>query len=113
MHPSALNCPQPIGRRLTAAVISGFVVAALTHILTVLIFFISNGAAAANIVPISDYFVPASLLLFVLYTVASLLGANRIRPVAFAAGLVAGVVATFLGTLYAVAIAGPLTPEAV
>ena len=113
MYPSALNCPQPTGRRLTAAVISGFVVAALTHILTVLIFFISNGAAAANIVPISDYFVPASLLLFVLYTVASLLGANRIRPVAFAAGLVAGVVATFLGTLYAVAIAGPLTPEAV
>lgn len=113
MHSSALNRPMPVGRRLTAAVISGFVVVVLTHLATVLVFFVSNGAAAANIVPISDYFLPASLLLFVLYSVASFLGSNRLWPVAGVVGLVAGVVATFLGTLYAVAAAGPVTPEAV
>ncbi len=113
MHLSALNRPLPIGRRLAAAVISGFVVAAVTHLVSVLVFFVSNGAAAANIVPISNYFLPTSLLLFVLYSIASFLGANRIRPIAFAVGLVAGVLATFLGTLYAVAAAGPVTPDAV
>jgi dimethylargininase len=105
--------PLPTGRRLAAAVISGFVVAALTHVVTVVVFFVANGAVAANIVPISDYFVPASLLLFVLYSVASFVGAHRNWPVAFAVGLVTGLIATFLGTLYAVSIAGPLTPEAV
>ena len=113
MHPSALNRPLPTGRRLATAVISGFVVTAVTHLVTVLVFFVSNGAAAANIVPISDYFLPASLLLFVIYSVASFLGANRMWPIAFGGGLIAGVIATFLGTLYSVAIAGPLTPEGV
>ena len=113
MHPSALNRSLPAGRRIATAVISGFVVTAVTHLVTVLVFFVSNGAAAANIVPISDYFLPASLLLFVLYSVASFLGANRRWAIAFGGGLIAGVIATFLGTLYAVAIAGPLTPEGV
>ncbi|MDJ0334235.1 dimethylarginine dimethylaminohydrolase [Salinibacterium sp. G-O1] len=113
MHLSALNRPLPTGRKIAAAVISGFVVAAVTHLVSVLVFFVSNGAASANIVPISDYFVPSSLLLFVLYSVAAFLGANRMWPIALGAGLVSGMAAAFLGTLYAVAVAGPLSAEAV
>ncbi|WP_309615022.1 dimethylargininase [Salinibacterium sp.] len=111
MHSAINSRPLPLGRRLAAAVISGFVVATVTHLVTVLVFFVSNGATAANIIPISDYFLATSLVLFVLYSVAAFLGANRLWPVAFGAGLIAGVVSTFLGTLYAVAAATPLTAE--
>ena len=111
MHSANNSRPLPLGRRLAAAVISGFVVATVTHLATVLVFFVSNGATAANIIPISDYFLATSLVLFVLYSVAAFLRANRFWPVAFGAGLVVGVASTFLGTLYAVAAATPLTAE--
>ena len=44
MHSAINSRPLPLGRRLVAAVISGFVVAVVTHLVTVLVFFVSNGA---------------------------------------------------------------------
>ncbi|MBC7591233.1 MAG: dimethylarginine dimethylaminohydrolase [Salinibacterium sp.] len=113
MHSLSPTRPLPLGRRIAAAVISGFTVAVLTHLVAVLVFFVANGAAAANIIPISDYFLPSSLVLFVLYFGAALLGANRWWPISFGVGLVVGLISTFLGTLFAVATAGPVTAEGI
>ena len=41
---------------LATALLAGFAVAFLTHIVVVLAFFATNGATAANIPAISDYF---------------------------------------------------------
>lgn len=100
--------PLTFGRRAAAALITGFVVAVTTHVVTLLVFFTANGAASTNIVPISDFFLPVSLVLFVLVTVAAALGATRTWYAALGAGLVSGVLAAVIGTI--IGVVGKGTP---
>jgi len=87
------------GRRVAAALITGFVVAVVTHLIVLLVFFTANGAASTNIVPISDFFLPVSLVLFVLVTIAAALGATRTWYASLITGFVAGVLAPVIGTI--------------
>ena len=98
--------PLTLTRRLAAAVLSGFAVAALTHLATVFVFFVTNGAAAENLVAINDFFVVSTLVLFVLAVIAAFAGANRHWAIALAAGLVAGALAAAVGTTVAVIASG-------
>jgi dimethylargininase len=106
--------PLSLGRRAAASLVTGFVVAVATHVAVVLVFFTANGAASANIVPISDFFLPVSLVLFVLVAVAAALGAMRTWYAALGAGLAGGILAAFLGTIYGVVSKGtPFGPNVV
>jgi dimethylargininase len=87
------------GRRAAAAVVTGFVVALTTHIVVLVVFFTANGAASTNIVPISDFFLPVSLVLFVLVAIAAALGVTRTWYASLIAGFVAGVLAPVVGTI--------------
>jgi dimethylargininase len=94
--------PLSLGRRIAASLITGLGVAAVAHLATVLVFFASNGASAANIVPISNYFLPGSLALFVLASLASYLSANRFWFTAAIGGLIAAIIAAAVGTSYGI-----------
>jgi dimethylargininase len=98
MHTRPLTLP----RRLVASALVAVAVAAVVHAVTVFVFFVTNGAAAENIVPVSNYFAPSTLILALLVFAAALVGAFRTWWGALAAGLVAGVAATALGTVWAV-----------
>jgi dimethylargininase len=106
MASATRNLPVTLARRAAAALISGFAVAAVTHIAIVVAYFIANGSAAANTVPISDYFLPASLVLFVLYSIAAFLWANRHWMIAFLVGLLTGAIAAALGIAYGIVAGG-------
>lgn len=94
--------PLTFGRRAAAALVTGFAIAAATHLVTVLVFFTANGAASTNLVPISTFFGPASLVLFVLAVVACALGAMKRWYFALLAGVVAGLIAAIVGTVITV-----------
>ena len=94
--------PISLSRRILAAVAAGLA----THAATVVVFFATNGAAGANLIPVSNYFAPATGLLMVLLFVAGLLGAFRTWWGALIAGLVGGVGASVLGTVIAIAASG-------
>lgn len=96
------NRPLSSARRVAASLVTGFGIAAVVHLAILLVFFTVNGASSANIVPISDYFLPATLTLFVLASLAVVLGALRTWYFALLAGLVAGILAAFAGTAYGI-----------
>ena len=101
-------------RRIGAALAAGLAVAIVTHVVTTLIYFVTNGASAENLAPISDVFAPGSLVLFILASLAFVLGAARRRWIAAVAGLVAASIAGVLGALFRIATSGtPLVPEVV
>lgn len=98
--------PLTLGRRVAAALVTGFVVAVTTHVVVLVVFFTANGAASTNIVPISDFFLPVSLTLFVLVSIAAGLGAMRTWYATLASGFVAGVLAAVIGTVIGVVAKG-------
>lgn len=98
--------------RVFASLASGLAAAALAHVITVLAFFVANGAAPGQLLPVSDFFFLSSAMLFVLLSLAAYLGANTFRYTALAAGAVAGVLAAILGTLFTYLLAGnPVVDE--
>ena len=113
MTARTLTRPLPAGRRIAAALLTGFVVAVVTHVAVVLAFFSVNGATAANIPAISDYFTETSLVLLVLVAVAALLGLLRRWAIAAVVGLVASILAALVGTTLGVLQSGAAwTPDA-
>ena len=104
-------------RRIAAALVVGFAIAAATHLASILSYYggffaasQTNSGGAPSIVPLSDYFLPLSLILFVLLAIAAALGAMRTWYWAALAGLVAGVIAAFGGSAYGTISAGtPMT----
>ncbi|MCU1410666.1 MAG: dimethylarginine dimethylaminohydrolase [Rhodoglobus sp.] len=113
MTARTLNRPLPVARRIAAAILAGFVVAVVTHVTVVLVFFSVNGATAANIPAISDYFTETSLVLLVLVAVAALLGLLRRWAIAAVVGLVASILAALVGTTLGVLQSGAAwTPDA-
>jgi dimethylargininase len=91
---------------VAAALVSGLGVALVAHAVTVLVFFVVNGSATANLVPISNFFLPASLVLFVLASVAASLGANRSWWTAVLSGLLTGALAASFGTGFGIVSTG-------
>jgi dimethylargininase len=96
----------PIARRLLASLVVGIAVALTVHVANLLALFVANGSASANILPISNYFLPMSFVLFVLIALAAALGANRYWFTALAAGVLAGVLAVTAGLSYTVVSGG-------
>ncbi|CAN5201479.1 hypothetical protein BH11ACT4_BH11ACT4_00990 [soil metagenome] len=104
--------PLTAGRRAAASLVTGFAVALATHVVTLVVFFTANGAASTNIVPISDFFLPVSLSLFILVSIAAALGAMRTWYWALLAGIVGGVLAAVIGTVIGVMSKGtPFTAD--
>ena len=104
--------PLPLGRRLAAALIAGFAVAFVSHLAVVFVFFLTNGATAANLPAISNYFTASTLVLFVLASIAAVAGLLRRTSVAAVTGLVVGVLAALAGTSYGIVSTTAWTSEA-
>ncbi len=98
--------PITLSRRILAAALAALAAGLATHVATVVVFFATNGAAGANLIPVSNYFAPATGLLIVLLFLAGLLGAFRTWWGALLAGVVVGVGASVLGTVIAIAASG-------
>jgi dimethylargininase len=102
----------PLLQRLTAALVSALAVAALTQVGTALLFHATNGALSAQLQSISDFFIPSSLVLFVLIAAAALLGAYRRWYITLPVALVVAVLASLAGTVIVFVRGGnPLTAE--
>jgi dimethylargininase len=96
----------PFLQRLTAALVSALAVAALTQAATALLFHATNGALSAQLQSISDFFIPSSLLLFVLAAAAALLGAYRRWYIMVPVAIVIAVLTSLVGTIIVFARAG-------
>jgi dimethylargininase len=92
--------PLTLGRRFTASIVTGLSIAIASHLVTVFVFFVTNGSAATNISPISNFFLPSSVVVFLLSAIAASIGALRTWYWALAAGVIAGLVGAFAGTVY-------------
>jgi dimethylargininase len=102
----------PFLQRLTAALVSALAIAALTHAATALLFHATNGALSTQLQSISDFFIPSSLLLFVLAAAAALLGAYRRWYIMLPVALVIAVLTSLAGTVIVFVRSGnPLTSE--
>jgi dimethylargininase len=112
--PRTPSAPISLTRRLAAALISGFGTAAITYVATILVFFAASGSTSDNLLPISNFFLPAALVLFLLMAVATALGANRFWFITAGIGIVAGIIAALAGTALGVATSGSAwTPEVI
>ena len=89
----------PFLQRLTAALVSALAVAALTQAATALLFHATNGALSTQLQSISDFFIPSSLLLFVLMAAAALLGIYRRWFITLPATLFIAVLTSLAGTV--------------
>ena len=98
--------PITLSRRLLGAALAAVATGLVTHAVTVVVFFATNGAAAANLIPVSNFFAPSTGLLIVLLFIAGILGAFRTWWGALLAGLVGSVGASLLGAVVAVAASG-------
>ncbi|HWD61037.1 MAG TPA: arginine deiminase family protein, partial [Humibacter sp.] len=90
------------GRKIVAAVLTGFVVALLVHVGTVVLTneaFLLQGAGWAAIVSLSGFFTLASVFTFVLLAAASLFDALSTWWGALITGLVTGVIATTIDSM--------------
>jgi dimethylargininase len=94
-----MNLRVPFLQRLTAALVSALAVAAITQVATTLVFHATNGALSAQLQSISSFFAVSSLTLFVLLTIAALLGAYRRWFILLPVALLLSVIASLAGTV--------------
>ncbi|MDZ4044251.1 MAG: dimethylarginine dimethylaminohydrolase, partial [Rhodoglobus sp.] len=95
-----------VSRRLAASALTALATTLAVLAAVVLVFFVTNGAAAANLGPLATYFLPSALVLLALLFLAALLGAFRTWWGAVVAGVVGGVLASVLGTVYTIVASG-------
>jgi dimethylargininase len=97
-------------RRFIAAVLSALAAAAAAQLATVFVFFATNQANPTQLDPINNYFLPSSLLFFVLLVIGGLLGAFRSWWVALVIAAIAAPISSFIGTIVVAARQGaPIT----
>ncbi len=97
------------GRKIAASVLSGFLVALLVHVGTVVLSneaFLLQGAGWAAVLSLSGFFTLASAFAFVLLAVAALFDAFATWWGALITGLVVGVVATTLDAMIYLSVNG-------
>ncbi len=85
-------------RHIVASVVSALVVAVITHVATMLSFFVGANPQSAVLVEISSFFIPATLFLLVFLIVFGLAGALRRWPTALIAGVASPILAALFGT---------------
>ena len=108
-----MHTPSPsFARRLIASIIAGVGAAVVVHASVVFLYFVSNGATGETLVALSNYFLPASLALAVLFVIAGILGAFRTWWGSLIAGLVGGIAASSLGVVYTVVTTSQWSDEA-
>lgn len=95
-----------VSRRLAASALTALATTLAVLAAVVLVLFVTNGAAAANLGPLATYFLPSALVLLALLFLAALLGAFRTWWGAVVAGVVGGVLASVLGTVYTIVASG-------
>lgn len=101
-------------RRLIAAGLAALAVAAITQNVTGLAFFIGNDFAEAILWQAAEFFIGATIILFVLLALAGVLGFVAKRRYAWVAGLVASVIAAIFGMMIQAASQGAaFTPDVV
>ncbi len=93
-------------RRIAAGVAAGFTSAAVTHFLCLFVFFLASAANPEAFRQLNDYFLPSSLLLFVLLSLIAVFDGLRRWYIAIPAALVAAVLAAFAGTTIALGATG-------
>ncbi len=89
-------------RRIAGSIAAALVAAVVAHIATVLVFFAVSGADASSFVQLSDYFVPSSLLLFLLLAVVAGFDGFRHWYVAIPLAILAALLAALFGSLFSV-----------
>ena len=92
-----LPAPLTPVRRLSASLVTGAAVALVTHVVTVLIFFVVGSADPAALAGLTSVFLPSTLILFILIAVAASVGAFRSWPTTLGAGLISSLVAALIG----------------
>jgi dimethylargininase len=85
-------------RPLIASVVTALLVAAITHLATMLSFFVGSDPQALVLLQINNFFVPATLVLLVLVFVFAIATRPHRWYTAAVAGLVSGVLAALVGT---------------
>jgi len=98
------SLPQP--RRILASVATALLVALTAHLATALAYFISYDFAASAFARINLYFLPSSVIAFVVLAVLAYLGAFTRWYLALPAGFIAGVIGAFFGTMISIAQTG-------
>lgn len=89
-------------RRVAGSLAAAIVAAVVAHVATVLVFFAAGGADAASFSQLSDFFLPSSLLLFLLLAVIAGLDGFRRWYVAIPLAILAALLAALFGSLISV-----------
>lgn len=89
-------------RRIAGAIGAALVSALVAHIATVLVFFTASGADATSFNQLSDYFLPSSLLLFLLFAIVAGFDGFRRWYAAIPLAILAAVLAGLFGSLVSV-----------
>jgi dimethylargininase len=101
----------PIGHRIGLALRSGLVSGGIALLAAVVFVHTANDQNAALVATLVEYFLPAALIVTLLVAVGSFFGALRRWFFALPLGIVAGLIASLLGTVITVASRGVLSPE--
>ncbi|CAN5333504.1 hypothetical protein BH09ACT5_BH09ACT5_14060 [soil metagenome] len=109
---TVLTHPLPLGRRVLAAALAGLATAVVAHAITVFVFYVTQASGVETILPISNYFGVGTLALFVLATIAALLGGLRRWYVAVPVGILLGVLAESAGLVHLILSQGAWTDQA-
>lgn len=89
-------------RRIAGAIGAALVSAIVAHLATVLVFFTASGADATSFSQLSDYFLPSSLLLFLLLAIIAGFDGFRRWYAAIPLAILAAVLAGLFGSLVSV-----------
>lgn len=89
-------------RRIAGAIGAALVSAIVAHLATVLVFFTASGADATSFGQLSDYFLPSSLLLFLLLAIIAGFDGFRRWYAAIPLAILAAVLAGLFGSLVSV-----------
>ena len=93
-------------RHIVASIVSAVVIAAITHVATMLSFFVGANPQSAVLVEISNFFVFSTIFLAVFLTIFALAGALRRWHTALIAGVASPVLAALFGTGIQTLVAG-------
>jgi dimethylargininase len=103
----------PTARRLAAAALTALAVALTAHLASIVGFAIAGSFAAGTVGQMNSYFLPASLLSFVIVAAFAAAGSFTRWFTALGVGVIAGVIAAVLGSLIGAVSAGAVLSGAI
>ena len=96
----ALSRPLPLGRRLLAALASGFAAGIVTHVVVIFVFYVLQSSGLAVVAAVSNYFGISTIALVILVALAAFAGAFRRWYLAVPTAIVAGLIAETAGIVF-------------